>query len=198
MRQYDMKVKNGDFPIPVTKEEINDARNGIFNIKLTPEKNVPKDWFPKDLRSKKILCLASSGSKEIHLLAATGALVTVFDISHHQLKKDEQVAKAYNFMLSTVEGHINNLNIFKDNFFDMIFCPTSITYTPEIVAVFEECYRVLKSGGSFLFGTINPLTHETETNLTLGNIIGGQTSVGFIIDNFYEDTSKYFATSAKK
>lgn len=31
MRQDDMKVKNGDFPIPVTKEEINDARNGIFN-----------------------------------------------------------------------------------------------------------------------------------------------------------------------
>ncbi len=60
-------------------------------------------------------------SKHIHLLAASGAIVTVYDTSHNQLKEDEKFAKENNLMISTIEGDMTNLEIFKDNFFDMIF-----------------------------------------------------------------------------
>ena len=33
--------------ILLTKEEFTNARNGVFNIKLTPTKYVPNDWFEK-------------------------------------------------------------------------------------------------------------------------------------------------------
>ena len=111
--------------ILLTKEEFTNARNGVFNIKLTPTKYVPNDWFEKNLKNHKILCLYSGGQKHIHLLAASGAIVTVYDTNHNQLKEDEKFAKENNLMISTIEGDMTNLEIFKDNFFDMIFCPLS-------------------------------------------------------------------------
>ncbi len=45
--------------ILLTKEEFTNARSGVFNIKLTPTKYVPNDWFEKNLKNHKILCLYS-------------------------------------------------------------------------------------------------------------------------------------------
>lgn len=188
--------------ILLTKEEFTNARNGVFNIKLTPTKYVPNDWFEKNLKNHKILCLYSGGQKHIHLLAASGAIVTVYDTNHNQLKEDEKFAKENNLMISTVEGDMTNLEIFKDNFFDMIFCPLSDAYIPDILPIFKECHRILKSGGKFLFSSINPFTKH---NQTLEDLIGGQTLAGFHINGFYEDSNntchdnfKYFATKAIK
>ena len=180
--------------ILLTKEEFTNAR--------TPTKYVPNDWFEKNLKNHKILCLYSGGQKHIHLLAASGAIVTVYDTNHNQLKEDEKFAKENNLMISTIEGDMTNLEIFKDNFFDMIFCPLSDAYIPDIFPIFKECHRVLKSGGKFLFSSINPFTKH---NQTLEDLIGGQTLAGFHINGFYEDNNntchdnfKYFATKAIK
>ena len=37
--------------ILLTKEEFTNARSGVFNIKLTPTKYVPNDWFEKNLKN---------------------------------------------------------------------------------------------------------------------------------------------------
>lgn len=244
---WDKKViNNTPWSIPVTKNEIEKAKKGIFNIRLTANKYVPRNWFPEELKNKKILCLASGGGQQGPILAATGAIVTVFDISHNQLKQDEKVANENNLMISTVHGDMSHLEYFKNNYFDLVFCPVSVTYIPDVIPVFRECYRVLKPGGSFLFGSVNPLIYlfdykkydegifqvsnklpfnsldelneEEKINFinnkeaieyshTLENLIGGQTAVGFTIDDFYEDvdndkickySSKYFATKSTK
>ena len=118
------------------------------------------------------------------------------------IKEDEKFAKENNLMISTVEGDMTNLEIFKDNFFDMIFCPLSDAYIPDILPIFKECHRILKSGGKFLFSSINSFTKH---NQTLEDLIGGQTLAGFHINGFYEDSNntchdnfKYFATKAIK
>lgn len=244
---WDKKViNNNPWSIPVTKEEIERAKKGVFNIKLTAHKDVPRNWFPEELKNKKILCLASGGGQQGPILAAAGAIVTVFDISNNQLKQDEKVAKENNLMISTIQGDMRYLDCFKNNYFDLVFCPVSVTYIPDVIPVFKECYRVLKTGGHFLFGTTNPLIYlfnnkkydkcifevsnklpfnsldelneeekidflnnkeAIEYSHTLESLIGGQTSAGFNIDDFYEDvdndgickyTSKYFATKAIK
>ena len=52
---------------------------------------VPKSWFG-DLGDKELLCLASGGGQQAPILAAAGALVTSFDQSSEQLRKDAEVA----------------------------------------------------------------------------------------------------------
>ena len=60
---------------------VQNAKEGNWSILLTPTKPVPKEWFPENLKDKKILCLASGGGQQSPILAATGAEVTVFDNS---------------------------------------------------------------------------------------------------------------------
>lgn len=185
-------VNNTPWSIPVTKEEIEKARNCLFNITLTAHKIVPRNWFHEELKNKSILCITSGGSEQGAILAALGALVTVFDISNNHLIKDEKISKKNNLIISTVEGDIVHLKYFKNNHFDLVFFPVSLVYIKDMIPVFKECHRVLKTGGRFLFGCVNPLN----------NLIGAQTSVGFIIEDFYEDVDdeicKYIATKSIK
>ncbi|GAB2700920.1 hypothetical protein GCM10027018_20270 [Paenibacillus thermoaerophilus] len=49
---------------PVTPEEIARAREGRWEIMLTPTKPVPRDRFPPRLDGAKVLCLASGGGQQ--------------------------------------------------------------------------------------------------------------------------------------
>ena len=61
------------------------ARQGEWELYLTEQRPVPKDWFPR-LEGADVLCLASGGGQQGPLLAAAGANVTVFDNSPSQLE----------------------------------------------------------------------------------------------------------------
>ena len=67
--QVDKKDK---WTIPVTKEEIELARNGIFSIVLTPTKPVPMEWFGK-IKDAVVLCLASGGGQQVPIFSAAAA-----------------------------------------------------------------------------------------------------------------------------
>ena len=61
---WDERSENNDtWSVPVTKEMIQNAKEGNWSIVLTPTKPVPKEWFPENLKDKKILCLASGGGQ---------------------------------------------------------------------------------------------------------------------------------------
>src|SRR5579864_7291304 len=77
--------------VPASPQAVAAARRGEFEILLTPTKPVPMDWFPA-LQATSVLCLASGGGQQGPLLAAAGALVTVFDNSPRQLAQDRFVA----------------------------------------------------------------------------------------------------------
>ncbi|GAA0734066.1 class I SAM-dependent methyltransferase [Clostridium oceanicum] len=154
---WDKRVDDGIcWTIPVSSEDIKNARNGVFDIKLTSEKSVPRSWFPLNLKGVKILCLACGGGQQGPILAAAGGEVTVFDISISQLKQDELVAKRENLNLETIKGNMCDLSRFKENTFDIVFCPVAVTYISDVNPVFKESYRVLKKNGKFMFGTVNP------------------------------------------
>ena len=157
---WDNHVKNAwQWTVPVSHEEIEAARAGLFSILLTAKKPVPREWFPEELAGLKILCLASGGGQQAPILAAAGADVTVFDNSLAQLTQDRLVSQRENLPLKIVRGDMRDLSAFADSTFDLVFCPVSVTYVPEVQPVFDEAYRVLRKGGSFLFGATNPFVY---------------------------------------
>jgi len=139
----------------VTTEQIQQARQGQWQLVLTPEKPVPKAWFGA-LDNKKILCLASGGGQQAPILAAAGAQVTVFDLSDKQLAQDKMVAERDDLDIQILQGDMRDLSQLADESFDIIFHPCSNCFIPELRPLWQECYRVLKIGGELLAGFINP------------------------------------------
>lgn len=165
-RGWDLRVEEQDvWTRPVSSEQIHRARRGDWSLILTPNRPVPRDWFG-DVTGRDILCLESGGGQQGPILAAAGANVTVFDASPRQLGQDEMVAKRDNLNLTIIQGFMHDLSTFADASFDLIFHPASNCFAPEIEPVWQECYRVLRTGGALLSGFMNPdvyiFDHEAQ------------------------------------
>lgn len=141
--------------IPVDSKTIEKAKKGNWQIHLTPSP-LNKTWLG-DVKGKHILCLASAGGQQAPVLAAAGAIVTVFDLSVKQLEQDKMVAERDNLELNVVQGDMRNLTVFADNMFDIIFHPISNLYIPDVNPVWQECFRVLKPQGRLLSSFFNPV-----------------------------------------
>ena len=141
---------------PVSGAEIEQAREGMVSILLTPTKHVPPDWFPP-LPGLKVLCLASGGGQQGPILAAAGADVTVYDNSPRQLEQDRHVAEREGLELRTVEGDMADLSCFEDDSFEFIFHPASNCFAEDVTKVWAEAFRVLAPGGTLVAGMVNPV-----------------------------------------
>jgi SAM-dependent methyltransferase len=156
---WDRQVEaRNPWTIPVTSQQVAEARAGNWEIVLTPSIPVPKEWFPP-LQGAAVLCLASGGGQQGPILAAAGAQVTVFDNSPRQLAQDRFVADRNGLQLETVEGDMRDLSVFPDESFDLIVHPVSNVFVPEVKPVWKEAYRVLRSGASLLSGFDNPVIY---------------------------------------
>jgi SAM-dependent methyltransferase len=153
---WDRQVAKGNrWTVPVDAGVIAAARRGDWQILLTPTKPPPCEWFGP-LVGQEVLCLASGGGQQGPVLAAAGALVTVFDNSPAQLAQDRLVAEREGISLQTVQGDMADLSAFPDGRFDVIVHPCSNCFVPDIRPVWREAYRVLRSGGALLSGFANP------------------------------------------
>jgi SAM-dependent methyltransferase len=156
---WDSQVrKRNCWTVPVTPEEIEAARQNDWQIILTPQKPVPRDWFP-DFRNSEceVLCLAGSGGQQAPILAAAGAQVTVFDLSPEQLRQDRLVAEREGLEIYTVQGDMRELTCFEDESFDLIVHPCSNCFVPDINPVWREAARILKRGGEIMTGFTKPV-----------------------------------------
>ncbi|MBK4735491.1 class I SAM-dependent methyltransferase [Noviherbaspirillum pedocola] len=140
---------------PVSAEEVASARNGSWQVRLTPNR-LPAGWL-EHVQGLRILCLASAGGQQAPILAAAGAQVTVFDASELQLQQDRMVAQRDDLDLLTIQGDMRDLSIFAAASFDLVFHPISNLYVPDIDPVWRECFRVLRSGGTLLSSFYNPV-----------------------------------------
>jgi SAM-dependent methyltransferase len=130
---WNQQVENQNhWTLPVSQEVVSEARQGRWNILLTPTKPVPAHWLAS-LSGKDVLCLASGGGQQGPILAAAGANIVVFDLS--------------------------DLSMFPDSSFDLIVHPVSNMYVPSLEPVWREAHRVLKNGGVLLSGFTNPLVY---------------------------------------
>ena len=141
--------------VPVSSEMVQNANNGIWEVLLTPQKFVPKSWFPDELKGKKVLLIAGGGGQQGPILSAVGADVTVFDNSKNQLEQDEMVAERENLTIKTVQGNMQDLSVFSDGSFDFIM-QFAGGFVDSVLPVWKEAYRVLKKGGIMIAGHNNP------------------------------------------
>ena len=153
---WDKQVESGiSWSIPVSSEIIEKARRDDWEIILTPQRSVPREWFG-NVKGKDILCLASGGGQQAPVLAAAGANVTSLDNSARQLEQDRCVAERDNLEIRLEKGDAADLSRFPDASFDLIFHPCSNCFIPHLEPVWRECFRVLRRGGSLLVGFTKP------------------------------------------
>ena len=166
-KAWDAQVAAGNqWTVPVSSQEIANAKNGDWAIVLTPLKTVPHDWFPDfQKRPVEVLCLAGAGGQQGPILAAAGARVTIFDNSPAQLGQDRLVAEREKLDLKTVQGDMADLSCFADETFDLIFHPCSNCFVPDVRPVWNEAGRVLKPGGELLSGFANPIRYLFDDDL---------------------------------
>ena len=162
IRKYNREAWNaevereGQWTVPVSKDDIARARQGDWKVVLTPQKPVPRDWFPP-LAGLDVLGLASDGGQQCPLFAAAGANVTLLDNSPGQLAQDGTVAARDGLEIRLVEGDMADLSPLADGSFDLVFHPCSNCFVPDVLPVWREAYRVLRPGGTLLAGIVNPI-----------------------------------------
>ncbi len=157
---------------PIDHETYVKAKEGIFDVLLTPTKPVPHAWFGEGgLAGKKVLGLASGGGQQMPVFAALGAECTVLDYSERQLLSEKLVSEREGYPIRIVRADMTKPLPFEDESFDLIFHPVSNCYVREVVPIWHECFRVLKKGGILLSGidnNINYLVDEDETAIVNG------------------------------
>lgn len=164
-RAWDTAVARGSqWTIPVETTEIERARRGEWSIVLTPEKPVPRSWFP-DLHGRDLLCLAGAGGQQAPILAAAGAKVTVLDNSPAQLERDAYVAARDRLDITCIQGDMRDLSGLAAESFDVIVHPCSNLFVPSVRPVWQEAYRVLRAGGSMMSGFCNPANYIFDQDL---------------------------------
>ncbi len=162
---WDRQVEYGNpWTVPVSTAVIAAARQGQWEIFLTPSRPVPREWFP-DLSGRDVLCLASGGGQQAPVLAAAGANVTVLDNSPRQLGQNRLVAERESLPIITVEGDMADLHIFPDQSFDLVVHPVSNVFVPAVRPVWAQAFRALRHGGALLSGFMNPATYLFDYEL---------------------------------
>ena len=152
---------------PVSHEVYVAATQGIWDVKLTPTKMVPHEWFG-DLKGKKVLGLASGGGQQMPVFTALGAECTVMDISTKQIETERMVAEREGYDIIAIKGDMTKPLPFEDETFDLIFHPVSNCYVKEVRPIWKECFRVLKPGGYLIAGVdhyINYIVDEEEREI---------------------------------
>jgi SAM-dependent methyltransferase len=153
---WNQQCRDGnEWTIPESPDVIARARRGDWDVILTPLRTVPKAWFG-DLSGKNVLCLASGGGQQAPVLAAAGATVVSYDLSDEQLARDQMVAQREGLAIECIRGDMADLSVFAVGRFDLIFHPVSNVFALDVRAVWKECARVLRDGGSLLAGFMNP------------------------------------------
>jgi SAM-dependent methyltransferase len=122
-----------------------------------------------DVAGKDVLELGCGGGQCSVALAQRGANVTGVDISGEQLSFARELADEHDADAAFLQGDVTDLGMFPDDSFDVAFNAYVFQWVEDLAACFRETYRVLRSGGRFVFaiphpvyGLADPETHEIE------------------------------------
>lgn len=143
-----------EWGVPISHDQFVDALHGKWSMLLTPTQTVPKEWYPS-VKDCKVLGLASGGGQQMPIFAALGADCTLLDYSKRQIGSDLSVAEREGYTINAVCADMTQILPFENDTFDLIFHPVSNSYIEDVMHVWKECYRVLKSGGRLMAGLDN-------------------------------------------
>ncbi len=154
-RAWDREEKEGSWWSKIVeKEEVEKAKKGELNLRVTTSRFIPHSWCEK-LKGKDVLNLCGGGGQQTPLLAAYGCCVTSLDISPCQIEQDRKALKMYSLSARTLLGSVLSIP-FDDGEFDAIVNPISLNFVDDLEKAYSEISRVLRSGGYLMMGIANP------------------------------------------
>jgi SAM-dependent methyltransferase len=125
-------------------------------------------WLGREVKGKRVLCLAAGGGWHGPLFASAGALVTVVDISPEMLARDKAVAAAHRLTMRLLELSMDDLGGLQEGEFELVIQPVSTCYLPDINRVYREVARVTAAGGIYISQHKQPANLQAETISTRG------------------------------
>ncbi len=157
-RAWDEEVKRNNFWTRIANQnEIEKARKGQPEIRLSPSSYVPSEWL-QGTKERKTLLLAGGGGQQTPIMSAFGSIVTTIDLSEGQLQQDRKALDRYGLSADLIEASMDNLPL-PDEVFDYVLNPVSLCFIDDIKAVYREVHRVLRKNGIFMFGIANPVLY---------------------------------------
>jgi len=145
-------------------------------------------WLGDSIAGQRVLCLAAGGGRQGPLYAAAGGHVTVLDISDAMLELDRQVAAERRISLRLVQGSMNDLSMFRTAEFDLVIQPVSTCYVTDIIRVYQQVARVLRSDGLYISQHKSPV--NLQASLTWSSqAVGDHPEVmgGYLLQHGYYD-----------
>lgn len=111
-----------------------------------------------DVKGRRVLELACGAAQNSIALARWGAEAVALDFSPRQLSRARVLASREGADVSLVCGDMEELGMFRDGSFDLVLSSFGWEFVPDLGACFQECHRVLRSGGLLLVCTVHPLS----------------------------------------
>ncbi|MDE6591779.1 MAG: class I SAM-dependent methyltransferase [Oscillospiraceae bacterium] len=110
-----------------------------------------------DLHGKKVLLPSSGDNHAAFAFALLGAEVTSADISEKQLEYAQEIANKLNLNICFVCDDTTQLSNIEDNDYDLVYTSNGThTWIADIVTMYKNIYRVLKSTGYSIMFDIHP------------------------------------------
>ena len=147
-----------------TSEDIYKARAGKPDLYILPQDPIPISWHPPSWNGLDVFALGLGGGYHTPLLAAAGANVTCLDISAEQLKIDEELCRQEGLEVNNIQGDVRDLSEYPSQSFDFIVTSTVILYLQKIEFFWSEVFRLLRPGGVFINGVINPVYYTLDSD----------------------------------
>jgi SAM-dependent methyltransferase len=119
-----------------------------------------------DLRGKRVLCLAAGGGQQSAAFGLLGAEVTVFDLSDEMLARDRVAADQYGLDVRTIQGDVRDLSALASERFDVVWQAHSLSFIPDLAALFDGVRGLLQPGGIYHLSGWNPLAYGADERWT--------------------------------
>ena len=143
------KKKGNPYTIPISHEQLMEARNKPIEVALTVGKSVPIEWF-ENAKGNKLLGLACGGGQQGPLFSIKGYETTIMDYSEAQVDSDRLVADREELSLTTAQADMTKEFPFDDESFDLVTISFGLRNVTDKDAALRSMYRVLKKGGRLL------------------------------------------------
>jgi ubiquinone/menaquinone biosynthesis C-methylase UbiE len=109
-----------------------------------------------EVRGKRILEVGCGGGQNSIVLTKWGAICTGVDPSDAQLAHARKLAQEHGVEVQFTSGKAEDLGDFPAESFDLVLSSYAFDYVTDIQRAYREVWRVLKSGGPFVFCQSHP------------------------------------------
>lgn len=131
------------------------------------------------------VCVPSSGDNTaVYAFHLLGANVTSVDLSEKQIEKAFETAEKYNWKINFICDDSTFLNKLQDDTFDLVYTSNGVhIWIPDLLLMYKNFNRILKSGGQFVFFDTHPFTRPFDDSGTEIKIVKEYLNTNVITNN---------------